>query len=303
MHLIIALFIAVLSPVLRAQVVPKPSAAPTQVSSTTNGTNAASPAGLANFTNAQYRIPEVRILEFPVPLTPAALTSVANSKNPVVEFARGAIAVPRGFDREIPTPILLVLGTSDGDGSSIRPMHAFTNVALRLGWIVIAADGPAGKPPNDNPPWRWAMISSLLEHIHKTWPGSRRWPIATAGGSGGGKWAGVIGAVLAQKGYNLIGVFMTGVNEDHASEAARLYDPAVKFKQTPIYLSSGTDDKLATPEHHAQVRESLLHHGFSTVRLETFKGGHALSPLELRKALNWFIEQYGKESEPPNAQE
>jgi hypothetical protein len=261
----------------------------------TNSVARAAPGG----TNAPYKMPEGRILEFPVALTPAARASVINSKNPFVEFARAAIAVPLRFDPEIPTPILLVNGTSDGDASSLRAMQSFTNVALRLGWVVIAADGPLGKPPNDNPPWRWAMISSLFEHMHKTWPGSRNWPVASAGVSGGGKWAGVTGAILAQKGYNLVGVFMGAVNEDYASESAKLYDPALKFKQAPVYLSSGTDDKLATPQHHNEVKESLLHNGFSTVRLETFKGGHNLSEIELRKALNWFIEHYAKEPEPP----
>ena len=104
----------------------------------------------------------------------------------------------------------------------------------------------------------------------------------------------MIGGVLAQKGYNLIGVFMGAVNQDYASEAAKLYDPATVFRATPIYISSGTDDKVATPEHHEQVRESLLHNGFAHVRLETFKGGHALSEAELRKALSWFIEHYGR---------
>jgi len=245
-------------------------------------------------TNLPYKIPALQILEFPVALTREARISVSNSKNTPVDFARGAIAVPRNFDPSLPTPILLVSGTSDGDGSSVRAMQAFTNIALRLGWIVIAADGPFGKPGNDNPPWRWAMASSLLEHIHKTWPKSRRWPIATAGVSGGGKWSGVIGAILANRGYNLVGVFMGAVNQDLSSEAAKLYEPAVRYKKTPIFLSSGTDDKVATPEHHGQVRESLLHSGFTSVRLETFKGGHALSEVELRKALNWFIENYAK---------
>jgi hypothetical protein len=219
---------------------------------------------------------------------------VVTSKNPPIDFARAAVAVPRNFDPGFPTPILLVSGTSDGDASSVRAMQSFTNIALRLGWVVIAADGPLGKPPNDNPPWRWAMAASLLDHIHKTWPASRRWPIAAAGVSGGGKWSGVLGAILANKNYNLIGVFMGAVNQDMASEAAKLYEPAVRYKKVPIYLSSGTDDKIATPEHHNQVKESLLHNGFTSVRLETFKGGHALSETELRKALGWFVENYAK---------
>lgn len=245
-------------------------------------------------TNEPYQIPELQILQFPVALTREAKFAIANSKNPVVDYSLAAIAVPRNFDPKFPTPILLVSGTSDGDGSSIRAMHSFTNMALRLGWMVIAADGPYGKPPNDNPQWRWAMVSSLLEHMHKSWPQSRRWPIAAAGVSGGGKWSGVIGAVLAKQRYNLIGVFMAGVNQDLASDAAKMYEPAVRYKNTPIFLSSGTDDMIATPEHQNEVKESLLHSGFSNVRLETFKGGHVVSPLELRKALTWFVETYAK---------
>ncbi|MGN6384662.1 MAG: hypothetical protein ACTHMT_00340 [Verrucomicrobiota bacterium] len=248
-------------------------------------------------TNVPYKIPPNRILEFGVPLTSAAKLAIASSKNPTVDFARAAIAVPSGFDPEIPTPILLVSASSDGEASSIRVMPAFTNVALRLGWIVMAVDGPYGKPPNDNPPWRWGLISSLLDHVNKTWPGSKKWPIVAAGVSGGAKWSGVIGAILAQKGYNLVGVFMGGVNQDMASKAAQLYDPAVRFKRTPIYLSSGTKDKIATPAHHEEVKESLISNGFAKVRLESFEGGHALSDEELRKALGWFLEVYSKPPE------
>ena len=248
----------------------------------------------ATRTNVPYKIPELQILEFPVPVTREARISIGTSKNTPVDFARAGIAVPRNFEPDFPTPILLVSGTSDGDASSVRAMQVFTNIALRLGWIVIAADGPSGKPANDNPPWRWAMASSLLEHVHKTWPKSRRWPIAAAGVSGGGKWSGVLGAILANKNYNLVGVCMGAVNQDMASEAAKLYEPAIRYKRVPIFLSSGTDDKIATPEHHNGVKESLLHNGFTNVRLETFKGGHALSETELRKALNWFVENYAR---------
>ena len=253
----------------------------------------AEPAADTISTNAAYKIPENRILHFTVPLTREGKLALA-AKNQVVDFAKVAVAVPSNFNPEAPNPILLVSGSSDGDGSSIRWMSSYTNIALRSGWMVIAADGPYGKPVLDNPAWRWALVSALLEHIHKTWPRSRRWPIAAAGVSGGGKWSGVMGAILANKGYNLIGVYMGAVNQDLASESAKLYEPATRYKSTPIYLSSGTDDKIATPQHHTEVKESLLHHGFTSVRLETFKGGHALSESELRKALSWFIEEYAK---------
>lgn len=259
-------------------------------------TNLLSGEGLATnvvLTNAPYKIPENEIIQFYVPLTREGRLALA-PKNQVVDYVKAAIAVPSRFDPEVPNPILLVSGTSDGDGSSIRWMPAYTNIALRFGWVVIAADGPYGKPLNETPAWRWALASSVLEHMHKSWPRSRRWPIAAVGVSGGGKWSGVLGAILANKGYNLIGVFMGAVNQDLASDSAKLYEPAIRYKNTPIYLSSGTDDKVATPQHHTEVKESLLNAGFNKVRLETFKGGHALSETELRKALSWFLEEYGK---------
>jgi hypothetical protein len=82
-------------------------------------TNSSAPPA-ATSTNAPYKIPENKIIEFNVPLSPAARLSVINSKNPPVDYAKVAIAVPERFDPEIPTQILLINGTSDGLGSSIR---------------------------------------------------------------------------------------------------------------------------------------------------------------------------------------
>jgi predicted esterase len=101
-----------------------------------------------------------------------------------------------------------------------------------------------------------------------------------------------MGAILAKKDYNLVGVFMGAVNQDLASESAKLYEPATSYKKTPIYLSSGSEDKIATPQHHDEVKQSLMQNGFSKVRLESFQGGHALSEMELRKALGWFLEEF-----------
>ncbi|MGV3773437.1 MAG: hypothetical protein ACO1QB_11085 [Verrucomicrobiales bacterium] len=238
-----------------------------------------------------YRIPPNTILETILPLTPASRISVQSSKNPMVYTVREAIAVPYGFNPTNLNKILIISGTSDGEGSSIRAMRSFTNIALRLGWMVVAADGPNGKPPQDNPPWRWAMLSTVLDHIHKVWPESRKWPVACAGFSGGAKWSAITGAILSQKGYNLVGVFMGGCNQDMASEAARLYWPATKFKKVPMFLSSGSEDTVATPSHHVAVKESMLDSGFYRVRLESYKGGHDLDPQSLRTALYWFFEE------------
>jgi hypothetical protein len=254
-----------------------------------------------NAVKAGYKVPTNTVLEFQVPLSQAAQIAVVNSKNPIVYVANAAIALPAGFNTNGTFPILVVNGTSDGDGSSVRALRAYAKVALESGWVVIAGDGPYGKPTNDTPPWRYAMMSAVLEHMNKTWPASRKWPIASVGFSGGAKWAAVMGAILSQKGYNLIGVFMGGCNEDLATAAVRLYEPksgerAVfqpgRFKQTPLYLSSGTEDKIATPEQHEGVRQSMISNGFATVRLEKYEGGHLLSNDELQKALGWFMELY-----------
>jgi hypothetical protein len=239
-----------------------------------------------------YKIPTNTVIEFTVPLSQASQIAVANSRNGLVYLAKVAIAVPVGFSTNSIWPILVVNASSDGDGSSVRTMRAYTNIALQLGWVVLAADGPFGRPTNDSPPWRYAMLSSALEHVNRSWPGSRRWPIVSAGVSGGAKWAGVMGAALSQRGYNLIGVFMAACNEDLASQAAKLYYPATRYKATPIWLSSGTLDTIATPEHHREVMQSLLANGFTQVRLQSFEGPHMLNTDELRKALEWFLEVY-----------
>ena len=245
-----------------------------------------------NETGVTYQIPENSILEFPVPLTQAAQISLVNSSLGYFETARAGIAVPADFNPTNAYPMLIVCGTSDGDASSIRAMRSFTNVALRLGFVVAAADGPFGKPTNDTPVFRFAMLSSVLEHMHRSWPASRGWPIVCAGFSGGGKWAGVIGAGLNSRGYRVIGLFQGAVNQDYTTEAARMYSPALRYRATPIYLSSGTEDKIATPQQHEEVRRSLLATGFSMVRLENHEGGHSLDQDHLEKALNWFIQLY-----------
>ncbi len=250
-------------------------------------------------TNAPYRMSPGKVHAFSIPLTQTARQSVLASKNPMVEWASAAIVVPQGFNPEVPNPLLIVCSTGDEETSSIRELRDYATTALRLGYVLVAAEGPYGRPTNDTPPWRWAMTSTLLEHLHKHWPGSRKWPMVCAGVSGGGKWSGVLGAVLANKGYNLMGVFMASVNEDYASEAAKLYRPSTRYKDVPIFLSGGSDDKLATPQQHTEVKESLLRHGFAKVRLELHKGGHELSHEDFRMALRWFLEQYVEPPEEP----
>lgn len=245
--------------------------------------------------NIQYQIPEATILEFLVPLSPAAQLSLANNNLSHLQAAAAGIAVPQKFNPTNKYPLLIVNATSDGDASSIRAMRSFTNIALSMGFVVAAADGPLGRPTNDTPIFRFAMLNSVLEHMHKSWPASKSWPIVCAGFSGGGKWSGVIGAGLNGQGYKVIGVFQGGVNQDFTSEAARLYPPTTGYRATPFYLSSGITDKLATPDQHDEVRRSLLMNGFNLVRVENHEGGHNLDQDHLRKAFTWFLENHKRQ--------
>jgi hypothetical protein len=245
-----------------------------------------------SLTNFTYQIPTNTIIEFQVPLTPSAQIAVANSGNGILQVANAGIAVPAGFNPTNIYPLLIVNATSDSDGSSIRSMKGFTNVALKLGFVVMAADGPFGRPTNDSPAFRYAMLSSVMEHTHRSWPASKKWPVACAGFSGGAKWSGVIGASLSARGYHTMGVFMGGCNEDYASQAARNYHPAVRYKRTPMFLSSGNQDNIATPQHHEDVRRNLVMNGFNMVRLESHEGGHSLDQDHLEKALGWFLQVY-----------
>ena len=51
---------------------------------------------------------------------------------------------------------------------------------------------------------------------------------------------------------------------------------------------------LTGSKRHTVTMTAAQANGFTSVRLETFKGGHALSETELGKALKWFVENYAK---------
>jgi predicted esterase len=97
--------------------------------------------------------------------------------------------------------------------------------------------------------------------------------------------------MLARTGsLNLCGFFLSGINEDRLSDAYRNYKPGGNFLDTPVWLSSGMNDHVATTGAHDQVSRSLQRTGFKRVRLERFAGGHQLKKSEVQRALRWFRE-------------
>ena len=96
-------------------------------------------------------------------------------------------------------------------------------------------------------------------------------------------------------GGRLIGVFQGGCNEPTMVDALKYYEPDRKaFLAIPVFLSSGSEDPIATPEDHARVRGELMRAGFKQVRLESWAGEHALNPPHVTAALQWFAELAGK---------
>jgi len=227
-----------------------------------------------------------KVIEFAVPLNGKARME-ASAMRLSMPSARGAFIAPVGLTNLLkPCPLLLVSVPSGG--SSIRWLPSITNTALSEGWGVLAADGPKLDASIDSVQFGWAMLSSVLDQFHRTWPQSKQWPVACAGFSGGAKRSAIVAAALVREGYQVLGVFMGGCNEDYATLGLQLYQPGDRFKRVPIFLSNGTSDAIAGSEHAAAVAESMRRSGFQMLRLENYDGGHRQNNEHLTQALQWF---------------
>ncbi|PYI87195.1 MAG: hypothetical protein DME26_06880 [Verrucomicrobia bacterium] len=204
------------------------------------------------------------------------------------DTAKGGLVVPEGFDPTKACPLLIISVPSSA--SALAGIRSYTNLALSQGWAVLAADSPIGSTvEEDTIAWSWAMLSSVLEYLARTWPAARQCPVVCAGFSGGAKRSGCIAAAMTKDNYRVIGIFMGGCNQDFASLGLQLYHPGDRFKQVPIFLSAGTIDPIASPEHARAVKQSMDRTGFKRVRLVEYEGGHRLDEEALKVALEWFL--------------
>jgi len=232
------------------------------------------------------RVEPGKVIEFLAPLNSRGRMAASALRLPNTS-ARGAFVVPAGLTNlSKPCPLLIVRVPSGG--SAIRWLPSITNAALSGGWMVLAADGPKVNAKDDTIQFGWAMLSSVLEQFHRTWPQSKQWPVACGGFSGGAKSSALVAAALVKEDYRVIGIFMGGCNEDFATLGLQLYQPGDRFKRIPIFLSNGTSDPIASPTHAATVAGSLRRSGFQTLRLENYEGGHRQNNDHLALALRWF---------------
>ena len=229
-------------------------------------------------------------VEITFPIAPQFQGMAAQGGNPRPATGRAFVSFPPGFDPARPWPILVVTSTSDFGRTSPMDAPWYRPSADAEGWVVLAPDA-VGKPRVDSTPWRLAALAAALEAMRRDWPQSLRWPVAFAGFSGGSKRCATLGAMLAKGGIiRPAGFFLGGVNEDRLSDGYKTYHPAESFLDVPVWLSSGSDDRIATPAAHELVRQSITRTGFQRVRLEGWRGEHQLSRGEVRRALRWFRE-------------
>jgi hypothetical protein len=225
------------------------------------------------------------VTKFDAPLSPALQTLALTGGNPRVLTAKCAIIIPAGFDPAKPWPVLV--GNAPQGSSALRGVPGFGGPAAEAGWITLAADGP--QPAKlETTQWCVAMIEAAFDYLDKAWPGARRWPVVSAGFSGGAKRSAYVGAMLMEGGHRVIGLWMGGCNEDRATDALRWHKPGPAFFAVPIYLSSGLADPIATPAQQQAVADSMHAAGFKNVRLESYAGSHRMEPAQLAAGLRWF---------------
>ena len=225
-----------------------------------------------------------------VPLSTQERSLAAQGGNPVPPYAVAVLATPANFDPTKSWPVLIICSTSDFKRQNRDDLADFyRRVGLAEGWVLLAGDGPQ-HARNDTAAWRGAMTLAAIHALHSSFPGSEKWPVACAGFSGGGKGAGLVAPLLARNGCRMIGIFLTGANEDRLSDGYARVRPSANFLMTPIYVAAGRDDRIATVEQQYNVVGSIKRTGFTRVRVGTFHGGHEVNDAQTSIALHWFRE-------------
>src|SRR5215471_12607991 len=223
-----------------------------------------------------------------VPLSAQEKSLAAQGGNTVPPNGVAVLATPSNFDPRKSWPVLIPCSTSDFKRQNRNDLVQFyRSVGLHEGWVLLAGDGPQNAR-NDTAAWRGAMTLAAIDALHRSFSGSEKWPVACAGFSGGGKGVGYVAPLLAKNGCRIAGIYMTGANEDHLSDGYARIQPGPNFLNTPIYISAGHDDRIATVEQQYNVAGSIKRTGFNRMRIGTFHGGHEVNDGQTSVALSWF---------------
>ena len=225
-----------------------------------------------------------------VPLSAQEKSLAAQGGNAVPPNGMAMLATPSNFDPRKGWPVLVICSTSDFKRQNRDDLVQFyRTTGLAEGWVLLAGDGPQNAR-NDTAAWRGAMTLAAVDALHRSFSGSEKWPVACAGFSGGGKGVGYVAPLLAKNGCRIAGIYMTGANEDHLSDGYARIQPGANFLNTPVYISAGHDDRIATVEQQYAVAGSIKRTGFNRMRIGTFHGGHEVNDGQTSVALGWFRE-------------
>jgi len=223
-----------------------------------------------------------------IPLSAQEKSLAGQGGNAVPPNAVATLATPSNFDPRKSWPVLVICSTSDFKRQNRDDLVQFYRTAgLHEGWVLLAGDGPQNAR-NDTAAWRGAMTLAAVAALHHSFPGSDKWPVACAGFSGGGKGVGYVAPLLAKNGCHVAGIYITGANEDHLTDGYARIQPGGNFLNTPIYISAGHDDRIATVEQQYTVAGSIKRTGFNRMRIGTFHGGHEVNDGQTSVALSWF---------------
>jgi len=253
--------------------------------------NAASVSAIAgSLTFAGVAVSPGSTVQANVPLSAQEKSLAAQGGNVVPPNAVAILATPANFDPGKSWPVLVICSTSDFKRQNRNDLVQFYRiVGLHEDWVLLAGDGPQNAR-NDTAAWRGAMTLAAVAALHRSFPGSDKWPVACAGFSGGGKGVGYVAPLLAKNGCRVAGIYITGANEDHLSDGYARIQPGANFLNTPIYISAGHDDRIATVEQQYTVAGSIKRTGFNRMRIGTFHGGHEVNDGQTSVALRWFRE-------------
>jgi hypothetical protein len=215
----------------------------------------------------------------------------AQDGNPLPTTGRLLLLLPPNFDPQRSWPVLIVCATKDPGHTGPSDAPFYRPAAIAEGFVVLATDATV-RPRNDSVSWRLALLAAGLDVVHHDWPSSAEWPVVFAGFSGGAKCAEWLGAMLAQThSLQIHGLLLGGINEDQMAEALKANPAPSGFLRMPIWISSGINDRIATPSQEEEVKASLVRTGFKNVHLSRHSGGHGLHRGDLQTALKWFREQ------------
>jgi hypothetical protein len=251
-----------------------------------------------------------------VPLNAQEKAYVAEGGNTVPPYTVAVLAVPPGFDPKKSWPVLVCFSSTDNHRQNRDALKfGYGRTALAAGWVLLAGDGPEFAPRADSTGWRTGHTLAALDALHRSFPGSTQWPIATAGHSGGSKRASYITPLLALAGNRIIGVFVSGITQEGLAkqeppaeagrtnyftpqvssvccesmgEGYRRFHPGSSFLRTPYFISTGQLDTIATVEQQTIVEEAARRAGFTNVRHRIHPRGHVIFQPHVQEALRWF---------------